>query len=207
VEVLLGTALASLVVMIVWGLFGLSGRLFHSTRKRLVSLQGAFLLMERFNLDLAPAFINKSAPIHVGSDCKSLKFYYVDTEETDLMSTSPQTVLRSMEYTFDEQNNRFVRKDGQSRARSFKVARFEVILYSLPKQKTPPRPFDQTLTYRITCAALDDVQANRGKTDRDADRRNRQVVTLISSVGFLQRASETAYPWWQKGEWPEVVFE
>lgn len=200
-EVVIGAALASMIMITVWGLFSLSSRMFHSTRKRLVSLQGAFLLLERFNMDLSSVVLSGDN-IQVSDDFKSLGFSYYDKDESNFSSTDPKMVLRKMRYSYNDKSSHFVRKDGPAAARDFQVAQFEVILYSLPEKQSPRRPFDESLTFRITCAASDDIEVNKGKSDEDKDRRNKQVVTLISTAGLVQRASEVAFPWWSKARYP-----
>jgi hypothetical protein len=203
-EVVIGAALASVIMISVWGLFSLSHKMFHSTRKRLVSLQGAFLLLERFNMDLSSIIVSPDSETSVSADNKAFSFSYYDADESDLESQSPKMVLRTMEYSYDEESANFLRKDGHSSVRAFRDAQFEVILYAIPEKQSPLRPSDEHVTFRITCAASDDIEVNRGKKDQDADRRDKQVVTLISTAGFTQRASEVAFPWWVPNKYPQI---
>ena len=155
-------------------------------------------------MDISSIVVSPDYEVEVGSDCKAFSFYYYDDEETDLESVDPKMALRTMEYTYDDSSAHFLRKDGNSSRKAFKVAQFEVVLYSLPEKSSPLRPSDEHVTFRITCAAHDDIEANRGKGDDDADRRNKQVVTLISTAGFTQRASEISFPWWVSNKYPLV---
>jgi len=203
IEVVVALAVGTLAVILVWGLFRMSHRMFHSTRKRLTSLQGAFMLLERFDQDLAQTVILERTEPLVEDNRERLTFCMVDGDASQPSGPDPKVVLKRVQYRRDKDSAYFVRQEG-SDTWSFRAAQFEIILYNKPTPSAMRVPADEYITFRITCAAHDDIEANRGKGDENPNRRDREVVTLISTVGFHQRASEAAFPWWRANQLPVV---
>lgn len=204
-EVAVALAVASIVIIGVWSLFRLTERSFHANRKRLTSLQGAFLLTERLCAELRQAVVLEGLE-PVVTDKDELLYHYFDAAASDLApgTSNPVMALRPMRYRHVPDTGWFLRKDGSAAEREFRVARFECVLFHVPADPPPVPASRRYVSFRITCAADDDLEANRGKGDRSPDRRDREVVTLITAVGFQQAASRAAFPWWSDNPLPRM---
>ena len=202
IEIVMALAVGMIVMIIVWGLFRMSHRMFHSTRKRLTSLQGAFMLLDRFALDMRQAVILEKTEPSITDEKQTLKFYSFDEENSSLQGPQPKVALKKFTYRRDKSSAEFKWKAGTDSEKAFKAAGFEIIIYSRPTPSQPRVPADELVTFRITCASHDDIEANKGKGDENPDRRDKEVVTLISVVGMHQKASEAVFPWWKHNRLP-----
>jgi hypothetical protein len=205
VEVAVAFLVAVVVVGIAWTLWRMADKSFHSSRKRLTSLQGAFLLMERACNDLRRVYTDGGHPFKV-VDRSHMEFHVLDPEETNLAAGTAEPVIgvRAMSYGHDASTGLFSWKDGPAQERVLRASPFECVLFFKPDQATPPTPEAEYVSFRITCTAEDDFEVNRGKSDKSEDRRSKEVVTLITAVGLEQRAGEAAFPWWKKNRLPDV---
>ncbi len=204
IEIVVALAVGMVAVIIIWGLFRMSHRMFHSTRKRLTSLQGAFMLLDRFALDIGQVINMEKAKLEVTGNRRVINFYSFDEENTKLSGDTPKVAVKKFSYRRDKDTNEFKWKEGSEKEKAFKAAGFETILYTVPAATDPQPPVNERITFRITCAAHDDLEANKGKGDLDKTRRDREVVTLISVIGFHQKASEAAFPWWNHNRLPSI---
>ena len=180
----------------------MSHRMFHSSRKRLNSIQGAFLLLERFHLEMGQAYVTDECNIEISDSRESMSFYSIDGNESKVNGATPTFVSQKLRFFREKDSAEFKWQVEDEEINTFKAAKFEVILFSRPDSSEPLVPADEHVTFRITCAALDDIEANRGKGDENPERRDREVVTLISTIGMEQRSSEAVFPWWNKNELP-----
>ena len=206
VEVVVAMTISLVVFGGLWGLFRLSERSFHATRKRLTSLQGAYLLSERLGVELRSAVTDQRVAPQEFSG-RGVEYLYVDSVASDLSpgTLNPTLVVRSMRYRHCVETGVFYRKDGPALERSFGLSRFECVLFYVPEDATE-HAFRNYISVRITCASEDDLEFNLGVGDRHPDRRDTHVVTLITSIGLHEAASRKAFPWWVANRLPQVAY-
>ncbi|MBI2945551.1 MAG: prepilin-type N-terminal cleavage/methylation domain-containing protein [Candidatus Wallbacteria bacterium] len=203
IELMVALVIGLIVLGLLWTLISAMTRGFASSRDLLNSLQGAHLLVEYVKNDLGGCFYAPGTrPVEVSPDYFELTFYCHDPDGAAPPALpDPQAPLERVTYKFDAATG-MVSRNGKA----FNFARFErVVFYYKPPDydAVPDKVFGNYVTLRVTCASDEVIEINRTRSDRDRVTRN--VVTLITSLGLSQKASQEIFPRWNPPEEPVMA--
>ncbi|MBI4871872.1 MAG: nucleotidyl transferase AbiEii/AbiGii toxin family protein [Candidatus Riflebacteria bacterium] len=116
---------------------------------------------------------------------------------------TPDSHARKSALYFDPKTN-MVSRNGKV----LTFARFERVIFyfQAPQfQNVAEKRYGNYVTLRVTCAPDVTIEANRNRPD--AERITKSVVTLITSIGIQQKASQELFPLWNRNQEPTVAVE